>query len=464
MKKERKWYYLYYVMPVIGVIFAIWFIRVSAYDVVYSDYIRLVNSYLPDVWNPKKFFVPDVLTRVPATYLGRIINTAFFHYSLTFDRVMGILGMGTSSAILLSYCIRKKLSPVWAVSLMIVSFSLNKWEMMINGSGWIHFWAFAGFYYHYVILDRVLSGEAEKNDGVKLCFLPWLLILCVAGQYCAVYAGILLLIYGGKILQVRVQEKRWSKEYFRYSLHLLIPFCCYLLSNTYGGGSSGGGSLIAQLLDTPGFFVRFMLKSLASAVVGVDYAQSHFPTNLPYHVIGLAVAAAYLFALWLQLRYKVYEESALPLIFILSGGANHLLIMLARWSFLQESYGMSSRYAIQFQLGVLGILLTFSYVWRIRSGAILRRLAGKAVMVLFSCMFLAGAVNDTHMELSIAPLRRALLMSRAEIARDFENRTDEELLENFEYDTSNPAAGAAVRNAFTILKEQGWNVFYDPQG
>ena len=27
-------------------------------DVVYSDYIRLVNSYLPDVYDPDRFFVP----------------------------------------------------------------------------------------------------------------------------------------------------------------------------------------------------------------------------------------------------------------------------------------------------------------------------------------------------------------------------------------------------------------------
>ena len=58
--------------------FLLWYIKNAACDVVYSDYIRLVNSYLPDVCDPKKFFVADVLTRIPVNYLGRIINVQLF--------------------------------------------------------------------------------------------------------------------------------------------------------------------------------------------------------------------------------------------------------------------------------------------------------------------------------------------------------------------------------------------------
>ena len=79
---------------------------------------------------------------------------------------------------------------------------------------------------------------------------------------------------------------------------------------------------------------------------------------------------------------------------------------------------------------------------------------------LIAVLFLAGAVGDTIQELEIAPYRRLLCMDRARIALDFENRTDDELRENFEYRTSQPESGQAVRNALTVLKEQGWNVFY----
>ena len=54
------------------------------------DYIRLVNSYLPDVWNPEKFFVPDVLTRIPINYLCRIVMWSYLGFTITLERVLGV--------------------------------------------------------------------------------------------------------------------------------------------------------------------------------------------------------------------------------------------------------------------------------------------------------------------------------------------------------------------------------------
>lgn len=79
---------VFYLLPLLGLAFLLWYIKNAACDVVYSDYIRLVNSYLPDVFNPEKFFVADVLTRIPINYLSRIINVKFFGFSITFDRVL----------------------------------------------------------------------------------------------------------------------------------------------------------------------------------------------------------------------------------------------------------------------------------------------------------------------------------------------------------------------------------------
>ena len=40
---------------------------------------------------------------------------------------------------------------------------------------------------------------------------------------------------------------------------------------------------------------------------------------------------------------------------------NHLLILVSRYIFMPNAdYGMSSRYALQYQIGILGILLTFA--------------------------------------------------------------------------------------------------------
>ena len=108
--KTRKWYYL---LPLIGTVFGLWYVKEAFVDVVYSDYMRLVNSYLPDVWNPDKFFVGDILTRIPLNYLARIINVMLFDYRIRFDQVLGILSLGASAVFIASYCIKKDISSLW---------------------------------------------------------------------------------------------------------------------------------------------------------------------------------------------------------------------------------------------------------------------------------------------------------------------------------------------------------------
>ena len=49
MKQKRL---TYYGLPLLGTILCLWYIKEATYDVVYSDYIRIVNTYLPDVLKP----------------------------------------------------------------------------------------------------------------------------------------------------------------------------------------------------------------------------------------------------------------------------------------------------------------------------------------------------------------------------------------------------------------------------
>ncbi len=454
--KTRKWYGW---VILAGVLFSLYYVRNASYDVVYSDYIRLVNNYLPDVWNPDKFFVPDILTRIPVTYLARIVNTSLFGYSLAFDQVLGVLCLGLGAGAVTLYCVEEKISAPWFLTIMALLFSLNKWEMMVNGSGWAHFLAFAGFYYHYLVVDRVWTGREKKGDRARLLWIPWAVILGAAGQYCAVYTAVLLLAYGFMTIWKRLREKRWTREFALPALSAAAPFALYLWSYSYSVEDHAGMqqlSLISQLLDTPGYFARFLLKSLESLVVGVEAAQELFTGNAPYQILGFLVAAAYLLALWLQYRMRLYEESLFPLMLIAAGAMNHALILLTRWSFLIEDYGMSARYTPQFLFGILGILLTFALAGRhIRAG----RAWKTAVFAAFALMFLAGNAATTKRELHMAPYRKNACMERAQVALDYRQKTDDELREKFEYRMNEENSGAEVRRALEILDEQNWNVF-----
>lgn len=476
MKAIKK--YVYIGLPLIGILFYLYYVHIATIDMIYSDYIRLINSYLPDVWNPDKFFVADLLTRIPINYLVRGINVTFFHYSVTLERVLGVLSFGASALIFGWYCKRQRIHLGWYAGIMIFMFSLNKWEMIYNSTGWVHFLAFACFFYHYVLLDRVYKNRGTKGDFVKLAILPGIITIFVAGPYCAVYAMTLLIAYGFIWLQnVMCKEPRCQlsgRQIAVLMIQVLWPLLLYIWSNSqavYEHAGATEGSLLGTFLTQPEFFLKFLLKSFASIVFGVELVTEHMSgvPNLVLYLVGAGVFASYFLALWMNFSYGIYKKTIFPLMLLAGGGMNHLVVMVSRWIFLKDTYGMSSRYALQFQVGILGILLTFALVWREEYGkktehakkaeptkrGDVRRIFVSVLSICVTAVVLAGNLMTTKAELNKAPYRKLYSLEVKEILLDFENQDDETLQQKLEYNKP------GKREALQILKENGLNIFKD---
>ncbi len=458
-----KWKKLiYYGVPMLGIVFCLWYVKTATCDIVYTDYIRLVNSYLPDVWNPKKFFVPDVLTRIPIHYLGRIINTMFFNYSTTFDMALGVLGLGMSGVVLGMYCERKKVGLIWYLFLSFLLFGLNKWEMLTNGTGWGHFAAFAGFYYHYLVFDRVCFGREKRCDRRILLLLPPVITLGMAGPYCAVYTVVMVLAYLAAWL---IRREKWDTKFcLTAAASVVIPFVLYLWSNSYAVEDHAGAVDIGllELLTTEFlFFPRFLLKSLASMVVGTEVLDGWMNSGLiresVLYILGLFLAAAYVFAFVLNWKFRLYERTLMPLMLLFAGMGNHGIVLISRYIFVKDHYGMSSRYALQYQAGILGIVLTFALLWK--SLGVYKKTMARISAVLICAVLCIGHGYTDYEELKKAPYREAYGRNIEAIAVQFESVSDDVLRETFDYRKSRPDSGAKVRQALTILKEQKWNVF-----
>ncbi len=482
---KKKWPYVAF--PILGVLFCLWYVKAATFDIVYTDYIRLVNTYLPDVMNPDKFFVPDVLTRIPVNYLGRIINVVFFHYSTTFDMVLGVLGLGAAGGLMAYYCRNYSVGWFWVMLLSILMFGLNKWEMLTNGTGWVHFLAIACFLYHYLVLDRVWYGTEKKYDRVKLMVLPFVVTLGVAGPYCAIYTVVLVLSYGfcmiakarraGKYEMIHgknakkqplelgdAKKTRWGKMDVRYLLYMVcavIPLFLYLWSNSYAVEDHAGMQdlpLIQTVLEVPGYFLHFFLKSLASDVLGGEMVKEWMKHGVimdrTVYVIGALVLFAALFALWLNFRYRLYKTTIFPLMLLVGGGLNHLLILYSRWGFMDENYGMSSRYALQFQFVTLGIVLTVALSWEQ-----VRRSAAGVLAGLCCVAVLSGSMITTGREIRMAPFRENYGENIASVALQYQEVSDDVLRETFDYRKSREDSGEKVRNALRILDENGFNIY-----
>lgn len=464
----------WFILPLAGTCFCIGYILTATKDVVYSDYIRLINSYLPDVWNPEKFFVADIATRMPVNFLERIVNVSLFHYSTTAEMILGVLCLGGAGTVFSSYCREQKIGLSWYVLLMVIFFSLNKWEMLTNGTGWCHFLAFWGFYFHYLTWDRMWkiktakAGEkkAEEKKLEKCLFiLPGLLILGTAGPYCAAYSAVAVFIYGVCFLLDWKMHRRADFRYAGYSCCVLVPMGLYLLSNSFAVteyAKTTGRSLSQVIGDNLILFPKFLIKSFSSMVVG-DEVFMDLLTKLNQgmwlcYLAGGLVLSGYLLAFWMQLREKLYLTSVFPLMLLLWGGLNHIFVLSARWIFENSSYGMSSRYAIQYQAGICGMILTFALTGKTKKQKKTKEAkqrAGQMAAWMICLVIAAGNLFTTWKEVKKAPNRREYAEKVAEAALHYRELSDEELQNRFQYHHG----GERIRRALGILEEQKWNIY-----
>lgn len=472
--QKPRYAWIYALLPVLGLLFTVWYIKAASADVIYSDYIRLVDAYLPDVTNPAKFFVPDLFTRVPAAFLQRLINVKLFGFSVTFDRLCTAAGLFLCGAVLAAYARRMRLSLAWYGAVMLLLFSLNKWEILLNGTAWAHVVSFGLFFLNYLLLDIVYqqSGAMRKSKEALLfgvlCLFP-LVILQFAGEYIAAYAGVMFLacLYGmaaKKIEQGR--HAKWDMRYLGPLLSVLLAFFIYLMSRHFAVWEHAGATSLSfgeAMAKEPLFLPRFFIKSFAGAVLGQETIQNFFGPDkaLPdaaVLLLGLFVIGLYLTAIILYVKRRMYEVTLFPMILLLSGGMNHVIVTIGRWIFLKESYALSSRYSAQFMVGLLGILLIFGLERRFQScretAQHARRRLQKILTVL-TVFILSGICYTTWQEMKKAPYREENYEEMIVMLKNSETYTAEELCQRLDWHKD----PADLYEAIGILRNNRLNVF-----
>ena len=263
----KVWQSIVLILPFSGAMFLLWYIKGASLDVVYSDYIRLINSYLPDTLAKESFLVPDVLTRIPVTYLIRWINVTFFSYSVNFDRLLGVLGVLIMMFTVSLYINRMHFNVFSVIALMAVGFSLNKWELLLNGSGYPHFLSYGLFFYNYYILERVFTGTKKRYDDVLLTVLPYIALL-TAGPYIVQYCAALI---ASALYMLVIKNRNVDRSRIPiYVITTAIPVIMFLWSNSmarYEYAGAADVTLMEVLTKQTGFTVHFILNGFASELL-----------------------------------------------------------------------------------------------------------------------------------------------------------------------------------------------------
>ncbi len=471
--KETQQFIKYLILPVLGILFTALYIGAASVDVVYSDYIRIINEYLTDVTDISKLLVPDVLTRIPMTYFARLVNVLSFDYSVTFDRVLCVIGLAVMAITSARYLYRHDISLRWQIAFYIVLFSLNKWEILLNGTSWPHLVSFGLFFASYRCLDLVWNGESDSRDELMLCSFP-IIMLLFAGEYIVSYACTMILICAmGLVLggANSMAGKREHAIFKRVIVSAVFALFLYILSRHFAVWEHAGATeqgLLETIAANPRFLPKFLIKSFAGTVIGKEVIDSMVPGGaaMPGKLVlltGAIVILVYVLALVLYFQNDMLEKTVFPLMLIISGGANHVLVTMARWIFLRDDYALSSRYGAQFMVGILGIILVFAMFNRQRRPYrrvderrrnITRALAGGLTILIV----LGNCYTDWR-ELRIAKYRKANYRQMAEALVDYEQYDEEELVKVLEWHKD----PAELYSAIEILKSNRLNVFSTPK-
>lgn len=471
--RETQQFIKYLILPILGILFTILYIGSASVDVVYSDYIRIINEYLSDVTNISRLLVPDVLTRIPMTYLARLVNVLSFDYSVTFDRALCVLGLGIMAMISAGYLYRHEISLVWQAAFYIVLFSLNKWEILLNGTSWPHLISFGLFFASYWCLDLVWNGESESREELMLCSFP-IIMLLFAGEYIVSYACTMILICALGILLGGANSMAGKREHAifkRVIISSAFALFLYILSRHFAVWEHAGATeqgLLETVAANPKFLPKFFIKSFAGTVLGKEVIDSIVPGGaaMPGKLVlitGSIVMLGYLFALVLYFQNDLLEKTVFPLMLIISGGANHVLVTMARWIFLREDYALSSRYGAQFMVGILGIILVFAMFNRqrrpYRRVDERRRNITRAFAGGLTILIVLGNCYTDWRELRIARYRKANYKQMAEALVDYEQYDEEELVKVLEWHKD----PSELYSAIEILKDNRLNVFSTPK-
>ena len=484
MSKEKFRASFLLFVSILCTVFLGFYILSASADIVYSDYIRLTNSYLGETFSFHDLLTKDILTRIPVSFLFREINIAFFHYSITFDRFLGLFGLLLTSIPLLLFMSKRRIGIFFSVAILLIFYSLNKWEMLLNGSGYAHFLSFALFYlFFYLLSERVGKGSSL----LSLSVFPFLFLLTGGPYAIAVYGATILSLFF-LFLAGKIRDKRGSLVLL---LSSFVSTFLYFLSNHYAVYEYAGAksiSLKEVLLTKMTFVLKFFGFGFSSLLFSgenlEEWLSSGAVQGKQLFLLGALILLFFLLTALFFLKDLFFGEKRgekgksltglFPALLLLHGLLSFALVFLSRYIFLRPEYAVQSRYALQYQSALLGALLllylnTGGQEAGVESSAESGKLEGDAdkkaeprralpqiISIGITLLFLGGTLYTAKTELLKAPYRRLHYETMLHSVNRIEDMDEEELERLFEYRHGKER----ILKAFSILKERKLNCFY----
>lgn len=477
----------------VGAIYVLLYINAAVIDVPVSDYLRIINYYYENVFDLHYLFSIEGISRVPFTFLTRIINASIFSFSTDFDRVISVFGLFVFNFVILKYVFKiinnNILKILTSIMVTFTSFSLISWEMLLNGTAHPHYIALALFVLAYYIYDNhykdwYLINEKLPNNGI-VGFVAFIIFssLCFGGSYMVAFLftiSCFCLIFYIKNFTTNnsknsITYKMFNKTQINNIMTIVISFLCVLLfqiSNNSGEPFVHIGMKeisLGELLKTDFTFpVRFLSKALASSIIGVDNItfaiQINSINDLVIYGIAVLIVVMIIYITVIVIKRKYYQKYLFVMLLAFNGLANYLFIFFARYKFVDDTYGMTSRYGIQYMFLTISVIIV---LFKIVDDNMSENRDDKnfvnnktnsfisfiSVMMIL-CLLSTNLTTNYHEQL-IAPYRKEAYEKAKEVVLNIDNYDEDELPNIFEYHRGVDQ----IKKAFAIIKKNRYNVF-----
>ena len=443
----------------ICVFLGLYYVRLSARDLVFMDYwrniVQLVQPVMEGKCRIELLWNSSIGQRNFLQLFLLALNIKYLKLNCIWEVNAGILVMG-ASAILLYYMWNKALSEkiknnkcgavlkqVCFIPVILTIFNLNQWEILSLQFSFVFMMRILSYLAIFAFIDKALYdkkwnvfrfGAVGILAGIVICLLSQLYFPGMVIAIVCSFVFAFWLIPGSK------------KQKIKAYLAFLIPCVVSIIFYFWGISSDGSGGNLEYFVEIVlnGSFFLGILYMLVGSVIPQTIAET-MSTELIV-VCGLFLLIIIFVAVILYFHFQIYKKTWLPLLMAAYGIVSIPIIIYGRAGMYSLNYLTSSRYACETTLIWTACVFIFAYSAFVYSKQSVRIVACICMLSISLVILYAD-----YSELTIAPYRGAYKDNLIQILRE-EKITSEEiaLLQSHE-DT--------VRNGIELLKKYQLNIY-----
>lgn len=350
-------------------------------------------------------------------------------------------------------------------AISITLFSLNQWEALTLGIGAVLFARVLFFIISFLILDNILlQNNLDWKSGIKLTMLILASVLLFGAGYFPAFIGSMALVLFIKFFVVAKNYKgllnkvRKAKTIINTMLIVFISTLAGAFLYFYNMNTDNMGTytpIIQKLIyvfSHPIDAVKFFLLSNSANTIGVELAQTYLNKGIML-LAGAFILLLYVYSTARYIKSKMYHVTYMPMFLLIHSILIYGIILIGRLSY-GISYGMSSRYVVEIQLGIVAVIWILIYDYKREAVKNKQKSIRAFVALTVLCFILGSQMVSNIYEWRASPYRKTVFEKMRMMAANPDNYSDEDL-KLLQYDPGQ------IREGIRIMKKYNLNVYYD---